>query len=216
MKKPFIGLIIAVSVALVCVALFVWPTPYRYDKTKYGEHVFLVRTNRITGVTAILYPSYGWKVVQGKLINLPDRVIEKISGTAILSGDDGIFKMQLYNGTEYEIHEIDVEITLTRADTPIHTGKIKGGVPTATEAALEFLDARMRAKGFPKEKMTKGIPKDTEIEDFPERYRLKGNTISPFSTSGDYGNWSTKVDIVLNVGQDFEWTIISARGRRQN
>jgi hypothetical protein len=46
---------IVISIAVVLFVLFVWPTPYRYDKLKSGTTEHMYRTNRITGTTTYLY-----------------------------------------------------------------------------------------------------------------------------------------------------------------
>lgn len=48
------------AVATLVVALFIWPTLYRYDKVNLpGISGVFVRTNRITGNSQAL-TSYGW------------------------------------------------------------------------------------------------------------------------------------------------------------
>lgn len=57
MKRPTA---IAVSLAAALFALTVWPTPYRYEPTKYGSTLTTTRINRVTGEAYILDPRSGW------------------------------------------------------------------------------------------------------------------------------------------------------------
>ena len=54
-----------VSVVVLLVLAFGWPTLYRYDTMKLGTTELLVRTNRITGESEVLAPGKGW-VPQGQ------------------------------------------------------------------------------------------------------------------------------------------------------
>ena len=53
-------LVAFVLVALLALAAFVWPTPYRYDKITVDRDTYLVRIHRITGHADILVPEEGW------------------------------------------------------------------------------------------------------------------------------------------------------------
>ena len=101
--------------AMVCFTLIIsgilfWPTLYRYDKTKLDSNQYLVKVNRFTGYTEILY-SNGWEkkesVKQVKDIHKEDT--DKI----VLKGDfdgKGNYKCTFYNGTDWNIKKIRLSI----------------------------------------------------------------------------------------------------------
>jgi hypothetical protein len=105
----------AFVVILICtVAVFIWPTLYRFDKMHMSGDIFPVRIHRITGNTEILYPS-GWIELKtegaAKLHELAKEDINKLSGKLIVS-TEGYFKARIYNGTQKKISEIIVNVTL--------------------------------------------------------------------------------------------------------
>ena len=57
--KIIIGIIGLVVLALF--AIYVWPTRYSYDHMRMGQRELVVRIDRFSGVTEILYPD-GWRV----------------------------------------------------------------------------------------------------------------------------------------------------------
>jgi hypothetical protein len=114
---------------IICGIIF-WPTLYRYDKTTNHK---IVRINRITGYTEILYESYGWMAVEKKgkdnLMLLTDNEKTKIirenhdpfaelgliglkiplpegSFVDVTYKNDFSFRSYIYNGSEYTINKM--------------------------------------------------------------------------------------------------------------
>lgn len=56
-KKWILICAIIPSLTLLAIAVFVWPTPYKY--IEYGSRI--CRINRFTGDTSMLVPYSGWK-----------------------------------------------------------------------------------------------------------------------------------------------------------
>jgi hypothetical protein len=118
LQKAVLGIGIAVSILLFL--LLVWPTLYRYDHMNLTGNVFPVRTYRPTGKTEFLTPS-GWQDVDkgsksSQEVQLPTQDLAKITGTAEITNDtteeSGWIRFQAYNGTEWAIKEIRIELTV--------------------------------------------------------------------------------------------------------
>jgi hypothetical protein len=45
---------------LYLVAMYVWPTPWRYDHMTYQGEAVIVRIDRVTGDADMLLPDQGW------------------------------------------------------------------------------------------------------------------------------------------------------------
>ena len=56
--------LLVVLAILAAVALFVWPTRYRYDHMTVDGNLVPVRIDRITGDADMLVPDDGWEPVE--------------------------------------------------------------------------------------------------------------------------------------------------------
>ncbi len=59
---------VLIVVAVLLFAVFVWPTPYRYEHGKEG--LGIVRIDRLTNEAALLTPT-GWRIAKPKVYNGP-------------------------------------------------------------------------------------------------------------------------------------------------
>lgn len=118
-EKTIIILCSMLCVTLIVWGIFFWPTLYRYDKTE-GK---LVRINKITGYTEILYDS-GWvPSVEKKIRVMPQDEKNKVEvigrldlfeakekpvtgGRFLYSG----YKGTIYNGTSWTIRKVRLSI----------------------------------------------------------------------------------------------------------
>lgn len=110
--------LIIICITLLIAGILFWPTLYRYDKVSVMRgRSLLVRVNRLTGYTEFLGRS-GWvpvgKVGRKKVRNIPYEEWSKITGKASLS--DGIFKGEIYNGSNWKITSITVRIVAKEKD----------------------------------------------------------------------------------------------------
>jgi hypothetical protein len=116
LRPPWwIGSVIGAA-AIISFALFVWPTPYRYDHIRSDGISYPVRTHRITGRTE-RFTLDGWGVVEPTSIaptrgkTLPSTVVEKLDGSLELS-PSGWLKAEVYNASPWTVHHINVYVTL--------------------------------------------------------------------------------------------------------
>jgi hypothetical protein len=105
--------------AMVCTALIIcgilfWPTLYRYDKL--GK--FPVRINRITGYAEQLSTSGWWPIGYPKSEAIPTNEMEKIIYKTKNIGS-GYFEAEVYNGSDWNITEIKVNILAKYRDGTI-------------------------------------------------------------------------------------------------
>ena len=120
LQKAVLGIGFVVSMLLFL--LLVWPTPYRYDHMTVQGNVLPVKTYRLTGKTEFLTPS-GWREVDERSNGrqeeqLPSQDLAKITGTYQIEniGKDGRITFQAYNGTEWTVTTIRIEIDVTHGD----------------------------------------------------------------------------------------------------
>jgi hypothetical protein len=52
--------LVTVLALLYVVAMYVWPTPWRYDHMTYQGETVIVRMDRMTGDAEMLLPDQGW------------------------------------------------------------------------------------------------------------------------------------------------------------
>jgi hypothetical protein len=50
---------------LAALAIYVWPTRYRYDHVSVDGNTYPVRIDRFTGASDMLVPDQGWVPVEG-------------------------------------------------------------------------------------------------------------------------------------------------------
>lgn len=105
---------------LVVLALFVWPTVYRYDHMKLDTYDYPVRINRLTGKAEVLFPN-GWHAPTqqsqpaAKPQQLPSEDIAKLEGQPEMT-NYGWLEFHVYNGSNWNISEITVLVEVFDAN----------------------------------------------------------------------------------------------------
>jgi hypothetical protein len=102
----------------VVLAVFVWPTRYKYDHMKLGEDDLPVRIDRLTGKTEILFPQ-GWHAASEKTAEnqipaeqeLPAEEVAKPTGQAQITSY-GWVEIEVYNGSNWKLSEITMLVTV--------------------------------------------------------------------------------------------------------
>ena len=56
--------VLLVTAILAAIAMFVWPTRWRYDHMTVGNDTYPVRIHRVTGHADVLLPGDGWTPVE--------------------------------------------------------------------------------------------------------------------------------------------------------
>ena len=101
---------------LAAIAVYVWPTRYRYDRVNEEEGVsYPLRIDRFSGKTEIFIPERGWVDLAASQSNsakqedqaLPLEEFQKLSGTANVYVSK--LTIRLYNGSNWKVNEITVE-----------------------------------------------------------------------------------------------------------
>lgn len=104
--------VIVVIVAVFLFALFIWPTIYRYDKYISRQNTYPVRTNRITGNSAIFrgdkWVSQDKNEDKIKVVRIPSEEIQKVTGNAEIGSS--YFEGDIYNGTNWIITVLTIRI----------------------------------------------------------------------------------------------------------
>lgn len=112
-----------VAVALAIVAMYIWPTGYRYDHMTLGSSDLPVRINRFTGKTEVLQGFAGWVEIQESDRSsasppapkvdrrLSSTDLAKIEGTLALTNYRWI-EAHIYNGTEKRLGDVTVQVTV--------------------------------------------------------------------------------------------------------
>jgi hypothetical protein len=124
-KRPFLFAICFIFIILI--ALFVWPTMYRYDHMIVYHNTYPVRINRLTGNSEILSGSNGWISLNdnssSKESNTNANISKKLSQTIsnkidgnLLITNYGQIHADIYNGTDNTIKSIIIQITVTNAN----------------------------------------------------------------------------------------------------
>jgi hypothetical protein len=109
-----------VCVTLIVTGIFFWPTLYHYEKIIFDKDTLLVRVNRLSGYTEILFP-FGWqeKIREKKTIVIPKDERGKVEIIGDFDGE-GHYKFAVYNGTMWTIKIIRLSIeTLSIKDKDI-------------------------------------------------------------------------------------------------
>lgn len=110
---------------LVVLAVFIWPTRYKYDQIKMGHPAYEapVRIDRFTGKTEILFPE-GWRTTddggnrakaqpQSKQ-ELPAEEIAELTGQGQITAD-GWVEIEVSNGSNWTLSEVTVLVTVSNA-----------------------------------------------------------------------------------------------------
>ena len=68
MMRRFLRLfrVVLMLVVLAALAVYVWPTRYRYDHVSADGNTYPVRIDRFTGAADMLVPDQGWVPVEGE------------------------------------------------------------------------------------------------------------------------------------------------------
>ena len=56
---------LAILLLLAALAVYIWPTRYRYDHLSVDGNTYPVRIDRFTGASDMLVPDQGWVPVEG-------------------------------------------------------------------------------------------------------------------------------------------------------
>ena len=118
----------AIIAALTLFAATVWPTLYRFEKSTYSGNTYLVRVNRLSGFTELLLGTR-WIPEESSrrpvaTQPLPEAELKKISGNAQIDKILRTFKGRIYNGSEWTVSELTVNVTaLTLSPPPKKSGE---------------------------------------------------------------------------------------------
>ena len=115
-------------IVLLGIAVFVWPTRYRFERVGLGSSPsVLVRINRLTGNAEMLTGS-GWSPMEGPKsdnpnsgpTSLPPDQLGKLDGRGSWCiSTDNTFCVDLYNGSNWRVSEVSVVITATNDDDSV-------------------------------------------------------------------------------------------------
>lgn len=133
------GIVLLCFVLIVLLTVFVWPTRYRYDHTNIGGRRLPVRMDRVSGRTEVLSEG-GWrspeklKSAKPRPIGLPYSEQEKIDGRGgIDPGYSDRWEVSLYNGTEWRVTELVVELSYKKFSRKY---KLAGSIKPLSSAEL--------------------------------------------------------------------------------
>lgn len=118
LKKSLIPTLFCI-VILIGLAIFVWPTRYRYDHVIMEQNDLPVRTDRLSGKTELLVPS-GWRTLgntsesQKPPTDLPPDQVARLTGQASTPVTDWL-EVHIYNGSGWKVSEITVLVTVLDA-----------------------------------------------------------------------------------------------------
>lgn len=118
---PIIFVVATALVAAVCLAVFVWPTRYRYDSFAQDGVTILLRTDRFSGEAEMVYPirkpveSFEKPPAVKPEENLPPDQVLRLQGSASMPWA-GWLNCQIYNGSDWEVREIAVLVNVVNAD----------------------------------------------------------------------------------------------------
>jgi hypothetical protein len=105
-------------ITLIILGALFWPTLYRYEKLKNGEATIMIRLNRITGYTEILYPSVGWEPLRKvkEIQVMPQEEVKKITIKRNFFVSESDYGVAVYNGTPWFVKKIRLSLTLKHKD----------------------------------------------------------------------------------------------------
>lgn len=123
-RRMRLGISVTGAVVVVLLAMFVWPTRWRYE-TLRGTHgeALPVRIDRFTGSAEVLTIS-GWNRAEPheskpyvpppepKPQDLPQAELDKITGRGGLSYGGGLWDGRIYNGTDWKLTELTIRISI--------------------------------------------------------------------------------------------------------
>jgi len=102
----------------VSCAIFLWTERFEYDHMNLpnGES-YPVRINRLTGNSQVLYrgvwkPAAEVKSVPPLIENLSQDQLRRLTGKGEIGSMEGVFNLTLYNGSDFALREITIEITV--------------------------------------------------------------------------------------------------------
>lgn len=115
--KLRLTLILVATVTVGCLGGLVWSTRYRYDRITFqGGQSYPVRVDRITGRTQML-TAFGWKTLGTEPSadpELPASQLRLLTTDASISSD-GRLQCNIYNGSEWDISELTVLVSISDA-----------------------------------------------------------------------------------------------------
>ena len=102
----------------IFLAVFVWPTRFRYDRMKLNNSEIPVRIDRFSSRTEVLYPT-GWQEIKGPSVSrsgqrasLPPEAAAKVSGECSMTSYDEYLNCEIYNGSSWTIRTISVSVSV--------------------------------------------------------------------------------------------------------
>lgn len=113
--------LIIICITIILCGIIFWPTLYKYDKTTINGNSIPLKINRLTGNTEY-YILGRWNKQEnekkrGNIISLPKDELSKLNASASFSF--GSFKGNIYNGSNWRIKEIIVQIITQEQDGSI-------------------------------------------------------------------------------------------------
>lgn len=124
--KAYLKTFIAMSFSILGLlfVIFVWPTPYRYDRFDTSRQSLPVRINRFTGKADWLVPSEGWQPMQPDERREPDltkplfhmdvgAIRDSLETSGLVWTRFGFISGSVYNPTNYTLMELTFRITVS-------------------------------------------------------------------------------------------------------
>ncbi len=109
--------VLLVIIAVSC-GIFLWSERFQFDHMDLpnGES-YPVRINRLTGKSQVLYggvwkPAAEVKSFPPLIENLSQDQLERLTGKGEIESMQGVFDLTLYNGSDFALREITIEITV--------------------------------------------------------------------------------------------------------
>jgi hypothetical protein len=201
---------------LLAFSYLVWPTPYRYDHIRFGSASTVARTSRLAGNSEVLDGNKWLKVraAEGPEEDLGSADLKKLTGNAQL-GYDGQLRATLYNGSEFKLKEVTVEVAIREkggegapAAQPEPPPKSSEEEPQTTLEKVESLP------WVPREETVSGRlynEKNGKMA-LDRLYRM-----TPTLGGGDslvVSSFGADLGVSLDSGNGWEWRIVSAKGIR--
>ena len=101
-------------------AVYIWPTRYRYETLVQQGTTVILRMDRLNGETAMVYPVFQRMPGDDRTapVNLPSSELRKLQGQTRID-PTGFLTCDLYNGSDFTLSEIGIFITMTNENGSI-------------------------------------------------------------------------------------------------
>ncbi len=106
-----------IAIAVVALGTLVWLFRFRYDHANVSGAERFIRTNRISGQSAVMTGSNRWTPVsEGDALpyGVPSADLAKIAGTLLVS-EIGFIEAHIYNGSRHHLSSLVVDLTIRGA-----------------------------------------------------------------------------------------------------